>query len=370
MSFLNSVLSSIGGNGQTVTPSPTAAPSAGAKPPSQLQRDNRPAGGPPANGSTIAPPKRRAEDQAEKNRAKVPRTEPTGAVNRPATQPLRPPVSSTPLTSQASFLSTPLPNRSAANSSAFSSLAASKSAQRPLVAQPSSTPTSTTTAAAPKRGYQATLERAKAAQEAQTAIGVIKHKPVEKLTKRERLALQAEAAARNKQSLGKDRKTVQDGRLKSADQAGSKTGETLKDRRKPLDLGYKGTMRPAATEPAYKGTMRSSGSSSALPRRSGYEDRSHSASLAAKPREKDYRARRGYSDDELDEEEEEDDYESDFSDMEAGAFDVDEEEALSAQIARKEDAEALKEETALKREKLERKRRMEALAAKASAKKH
>ncbi|KAK5139566.1 hypothetical protein LTR04_003480 [Oleoguttula sp. CCFEE 6159] len=116
--------------------------------------------------------------------------------------------------------------------------------------------------------------------------------------------------------------------------------------------------------------MRSSGSSSALPRRSGYEDRSHSASLAAKSREKDYRARRGYSDDELDEEEEEDDYESDFSDMEAGAFDVDEEEALSAQIARKEDAEALKEETALKREKLERKRRMEALAAKASAKKH
>jgi hypothetical protein len=51
--------------------------------------------------------------------------------------------------------------------------------------------------------------------------------------------------------------------------------------------------------------------------------------------------------------------------MEAAVFEVDEEEEEAARIARMEDAEALAEENRLKKEKLEKKRRLAALAKKA-----
>ncbi|KAG9613782.1 hypothetical protein KCV04_g16713, partial [Aureobasidium melanogenum] len=72
-----------------------------------------------------------------------------------------------------------------------------------------------------------------------------------------------------------------------------------------------------------------------------------------------------YSDEEEEEEDDEleDDYES-GSDMEAGVDEMYEEEEASARIARREDALALAEENELKRQKLERKRKLEELASK------
>lgn len=67
---------------------------------------------------------------------------------------------------------------------------------------------------------------------------------------------------------------------------------------------------------------------------------------------------------------EEEDYESDASsDMEGGVWDVEEEEQMALRVARQEDAEALAEETRLKREKEERKRKLMAMSKAAAAKK-
>lgn len=205
----------------------------------------------------------------------------------------------------------------------------------------------TTPSAAPKTGYLATLERAKAAQEAAKQAGQIKHKAVEKLTKKDRQKMLAEAAASQK---GKGTAARGPGgtkvRSKSADPVDSKAGPAKKER-KPVDLGYKGTMRAGPAPLAYSGTMRPSGSAvSRKPQPGSSKDRYRYAS---------------YSDEEDDMEDEED-YESE-SDMEAGMDDVDREEEEALRAARREDAEALREENELKRAKLEKKRKLDLLAA-------
>lgn len=227
------------------------------------------------------------------------------------------------------------------------------------VAGTSSAPITSTVA--PKTGYLATLERAKAAQEAAKTMGQIKHKPVEKLTKKDRLKMQQEAAEARKGKAPAGRTAPANGakpRSKSADPIDARNGPVKKER-KPVDLGYKGTMRPVPAPLAYSGTMRSAGS--AVPRKpqpgpskgaiGGSGDRYRYAS---------------YSDGE-EEDEEEEDYDS-GSDMEAGLDEVDEEEELALRIARREDAQALKEENELKRQKLEKKRKLDQLAAAAKKK--
>lgn len=231
-------------------------------------------------------------------------------------------------------------------------------------------------AAAPKKGsYAEILARAKAAQEAKTAIGSIKHKPVEKLAKKERPAQLAAAkgaqpaGAKSKQPLAKDNKVSGPGRSRSPEKPKAKGAEPVKEKRKPLDLGYTGTMRPKPAEPAYKGTM----GLSAAARRSGYDsdrsrpvDRSRSTSSTAKAAPKGRYTYASYSD----EEEEDDDGASDVSsDMEAAAWDLEEEEQMSLRVAKKEDEEALAEENRLKREKAEKKKKLEQLAASAAKKK-
>lgn len=216
----------------------------------------------------------------------------------------------------------------------------------------------TTPSIAPKTGYLATLERAKAAQEAAKKIGQITHKPVEKLTKKDRLKMQEEARAAQKggkplaarSGTGPGSKA----RSKSAEPVDRKAGPVKKER-KPADLGYKGTMRAGPTPLAYSGTMRPSGSAVSKPKpapsKGVSQDRYRYAS---------------YSDEE-DVEEDEEDYES-GSDMEAGMDEVDYEEEEALRIARREDAQALKEENELKRAKSEKKRKLEQLAAAAKKK--
>ena len=212
--------------------------------------------------------------------------------------------------------------------------------------------------AAPKSGYLATLERAKAAQEAAKQMGGIKHVRKEKMTRRDREKMQAEAAATAKNAVvaSKSGKSTPTSRSRSAEPTNLKPGEVKKER-KPIEVGYKGTIRPTANrEPSYRGTMQSGRPPVSTANR---------ARPGVNPRRTGYTS---YSDEEEDEEDDERDYDSE-SDMEAGLDDLDQEELQSARIARKEDEQALKEENELKRQKAERKRKVEALAAAAAAKK-
>jgi protein SPT2 len=102
-----------------------------------------------------------------------------------------------------------------------------------------------------------------------------------------------------------------------------------KPKRKPVEVSYKGTMRPnPAAQPAYRGTGQLK---------------------APAGRDRDRYGRR-YSDED---DEDEEDYDSDASsDMEAGAWDIDEEEDFALRKAKAEDAAAKREEEEHKRRKL------------------
>lgn len=221
-------------------------------------------------------------------------------------------------------------------------------------------------AKAPTKGsYADLMARAKAAQAEKAApVGVIRHQnvPKERLSKMEKKKRLEEARAKEREAkTGK--KTF--GRVSTDPRSSGKIqkpGVALKDRAAP-ESGYKGTARPApsAPTPAYKGT---SGFASRRPPPSG-NDRH-------RPRKED----RYLDTDEEDldggeeglGEEDEGGYSDASSDMEAGLFDVDEEENRALKVAKKEDEEELRKENQLKREKEDRRRRLEALAAKAKKK--
>jgi hypothetical protein len=175
-------------------------------------------------------------------------------------------------------------------------------------------------------------------------------------TKKERLALKAEANAAKGKKPG----------VVSAAKTAEVKSDAAKVQRKPADVGYQGTARPAKTAApiGYRGTARPQ-STTAPSSRGG--------TPAAKPKPKTEKGRYdGYADwSDLDDmEDDEEEYASDgSSDMEGGMWDVEEEEQLALKAAKKEDAEALAEEMRLKREKEEKKRKLLALSKAAAAKK-
>ncbi|KAF9633515.1 hypothetical protein BFW01_g4409 [Lasiodiplodia theobromae] len=374
--FLNSVLSSIGGGAsQSQSQSGRAAPSqAPAAKPTQTPR----VGGSSNGVSSTTVPKRKAEGEPASIPAKAARrdTDPsrsnpvsrTGTAS-PVVKPATPATSSSmpyrgtaQPSGSASIARKPTTYASVAKSG--SSTTTAKPAAKPVVKpSPAVAAVQAPPGPAPKKGsYQEILARAKAAQQAQPPVGAIKHKPVEKLTKKERLALEE----KNKQAAAaaKDPKlALKQGLKGAAKSVDAKAGEPAKEKKKAPDLGYQGTMRSAPKEPAYQGTM-NRGASAAAARKPGLDrgDRSRSGSLGPRPAEKRYRY---YGEDEDDEE----DYDSEgSSDMEAGIFDVDREEQMSLRVARKEDEEALREEEELKRRKLERKRMLERMNSQAKKK--
>jgi hypothetical protein len=209
-----------------------------------------------------------------------------------------------------------------------------------------------------KGGYAAMLQRAAQTQQAKPAAPPVKHEVTKILTKKEREALRAEQMAAAK---GKKPVATPAGR-----NMGIKT-EMNKEKKKPVDLGYQGTARPAKkpVEIGYKGTARP------ISTPAGSAGR---AAGPAKPKPKSGQGRyTGYAawsdDDRLEEEEEEDGYDSAASsDMEADAWDMENEEELALKAAKKEDALALKEENEAKRLKEERKKKLMALNKAAAAK--
>jgi hypothetical protein len=189
------------------------------------------------------------------------------------------------------------------------------------------------------------MAQAKAKQETvPVGVGLLRHQagPKERLTKVERKRRMMELQAKEKEA-----------------RSGRKAGPGVSAKDKPAvrqrdsqEPSYKGTAKPTQTPepPIYRGTA-------GLPSNRGGKDRRYQSRNS---RQNEYLG--------TDEEDEGDlggydDYYSDASsDMEAGIDDVDREEAAALEYAKREDEKELRAEMAAKKEKLERQRKLAALA--------
>ncbi|EME50005.1 hypothetical protein DOTSEDRAFT_41172 [Dothistroma septosporum NZE10] len=313
-----------------------------------------------ATGNVVAGVKRKPEEQATAPNAKMVKVEvkvPVGSVTQINGQPSAPKPAPSTYSSAAPYRGTARPAAGASNSP--------NPVTKPAPRLGTATSTSARPAAhgtsKPKKGFAAILERAKAAQEAAKAAGssTIKHKPVEKLTKRDRMR-QEEAAKQQKAAGGKVGKRAVAVRSRSGTPI-----DTHGAVAKKAESTYKGTMKKLEKKPVerqeftYKGTMRKNGP----------------GAPQAKPTAKKGMAQDKYggyaswSDLDEAEDQEGEDYESDASSdvMDAGFDDMEKEDRMALAAAKKEDQEALAEEERHKREKLERKKKLEALSKSAAA---
>lgn len=244
----------------------------------------------------------------------------------------------------------PIPQASMLSPAPKAAVPASKPTPPPAAFAPAST-------AAPKKGYLALLQKAKEKDATKPATPLVQNGPTKILTKKERLALKAEASTGPK---GRKPGVALPGR------PADPKADALKEKKKPVEVGYQGTARPAKApvQVGYKGTARPA-SAPASTSRGG----TPAAKTKPKPAKGRYDGYADWSDLDDEEGEEEEGYASDASsDMEGGVWDVEEEETLALKVAKKEDAEALAEEMRLKREKEDRKRRLEAMSKAAATK--
>lgn len=206
----------------------------------------------------------------------------------------------------------------------------------------------------------AMLQKAKQKDATKPAAPPVKPEPVKIMSKKER-----DAARLAAKTAPKGKKPVAGPSGRAADPKAAVAGAP-QEKRKPADLGYQGTARPAKkpVEVGYKGTARAGAAAAAA--RPGAP--AAAVKKKPKPAQDRYAGYANWSDlDEMDDEE--DDYASDgSSDMEGGIWDVEREEAEALKAAKREDAEALAEENALKREKEERRKKLAAMNKAAAAK--
>ncbi|KAH9825690.1 SPT2 chromatin protein [Teratosphaeria destructans] len=335
MTSFSSLLSSVGKPAQPQSPAVSSPKSATSRPQAPGDRFKLTA------NNAAAGAKRRSEEPASGSVAKAAKTEQNGVPSRPTAAP-----------SGRFQLSKPgqpssRPN-TPGNESANLQRPATRPSSRPAISAPG-----TPTEVVQKKGFAAILERAKAQQAAKkdAMVGVIKHKPVEKLSRKEREKLFAEQKAQQKRD--KKAGAAQNDRSRSGTPVG-KAGASLKKPAEPVT--YKGTMKKASPEPiSYKGTMKAAGSvPKPVPKKGAAQDK--------------YGGYASWSDLDEAEDEDEEDYDSE-DDMEAGFDDMEHEETAALKAARKEDLEALEEEERHRREKLERKKKLEALSKSAAARK-
>ena len=352
----SSLLSSIGGQPQAPQQSSSNAQKPNQSNQNEQRRHNVTNGATLTPSSTVVGTKRKSAEPESNPRSKITKTESDEASTRPAA----------PATSGRFQLST----KSGASQKSIG--VPERPLTKPTVPANPQTPlprpvpkqTSEPTKAAPpavngaipqKRGFASIMEKAKAAQEAAKATGAssIKHKTAQKLTKRERRRLLEEAKEQEKAAKGG--KIPQGHRSRSGTPVTGKPGLSKK---KP-EIAYKGTMKKAPEPPSFKGTMRAAGSDSTR------EKEKKKGQAQDK-----YGGYASWSDLDDAEDEEEEGYDSEgSSDMEGGFNAVEEEEMLALRSARKEDQEAFEEEERHKREKLERKRKLQELSRSAAAKK-
>ena len=211
---------------------------------------------------------------------------------------------------------------------------------------------------APKKGsFAEIMARQKAAT---TPIGVITHKPKEKLSSKKELELHKQAMRDKK--AGKLPRSAP-GSSRNSPGPTKRGGEGAAKPTVAKSVGYQGTAKPKL-QPAYKGTMKPQPSSTLRGKPpTATHDITRRKSIS------DLRRRSSYSDEDNEEsgEEEEGSYisEEDYSDMEAGFEDVEEEDEKAARIAKKEDDYEKMMLDELARQKEAKKKRLAALAEKA-----
>ncbi|RKF59863.1 putative chromatin spt2 [Erysiphe neolycopersici] len=204
----------------------------------------------------------------------------------------------------------------------------------------------------PKKGsYAEIMARGKAAHAILGQVGRITHKNIERpLSKREREEKKTYMALKKPKTSASNDNPLRLNHKKER-HSGRVTPEPPKRIKKAAlaTTGYTGTARPKT---------------SGLPRSSRFSGSDSTRKDLNEMRRSSKPTNRYLSDDEEEEEYSEEDqhYESDLSDMEADAFEVDEEEEIAAKIARREDAEALAEENRLKREKEAKRKKLAAMA--------
>ena len=244
---------------------------------------------------------------------------------------------------------------------------ASKNGQVPAIPTPTGPPK--------KGSYREIMERAKSAQASAGQIGKIQHKRIEKLpSKREREEMRSKKGQRIQAGMEPGSKFQK---------AGGQEGQRKENRDgkgavvavkggKPVEVPVKKIRKAALATTGYTGTARPKTVAAAKGSASASSRNGHGHGHNGARRPEPGRNRYAYADEEDEEDDrnsygmsdEERGYDSEgSSDMEAAAFEVDEEEEKATRIARREDVKAAEEEARLKREKEEKKRRLMAMAA-------
>ncbi|KIW47626.1 uncharacterized protein PV06_00305 [Exophiala oligosperma] len=340
MSFLGEIVDSIGSGKPPAPPKPSArTPGTVSHRPAADGKPGPRPGLPATTASPLNGLKRKAEDGATKQTEKHIRPNPTpgltsSVVRRPAAPALHAPRQPPPKTT-----AVPRPKIDATPSS------------QKVGPTPPGTPTSPAAKAPAKGSYADIMARAKLAQEArmQSQVGMIKHQATnrEKISKvAERKRQEEEKAKAAKGKLGERPSTTKRDNSRSVSPAKkAEQGRVIKTPRPPLHAPPSG----------YKGTM---GLSSGRSQKEAQRKRSRYDEYLGTDEEDEDSDIGSYGRDE-----EEGDYASDVSsDMEAGAFELDEEENKALRAAKQEDARELALENQLKKEKEERRKRLLAMA--------
>ncbi|KAI4185701.1 MAG: hypothetical protein L6R41_003959 [Letrouitia leprolyta] len=222
-----------------------------------------------------------------------------------------------------------------------------------------STPNSDVPKAVPKKGSYAEI-MARASASNKPSVGVIKHKPKEAMSAKKEILMRKKGLLAKGKGETKDIRDRARSREKDHLPPSTDSKSPAISGKKPPQPNYKGTAAPKP-QPAYKGTMKPRSSIADTARRKDSQDtRSRSTSTNPHRRGKEYE-----SEDEEDEIDEQEDYSDESEDMEAGFSDVEEEETAAMRAAKKEDEEQLRIENQLKKEKEDRKKKLAAMAAKA-----
>ncbi|KAL8860080.1 MAG: hypothetical protein Q9178_003344 [Gyalolechia marmorata] len=213
----------------------------------------------------------------------------------------------------------------------------------------------------PKKGSYAEI-MARAAANNKPQVGVIKHKPKDKISAKKEIMMRKKGIHPDGKPGVKDARNGKSDSSSPVRSAANSKSPSLAGKKPLPQPSYKGTATPKP-QPTYKGTMNMKAGSSianTARRKDSKNDRSRSNSINPPRRSKEYE-----SEEEEDEIDEEENGYSDSDDMEAGFTDVEEEETAATKAARKEDEEQLRIENQLKKEKEERRKRLVAMAAKA-----
>ncbi|KAI4237186.1 MAG: hypothetical protein L6R40_005964 [Gallowayella cf. fulva] len=351
MSFLNSVLSTIGGDGKQ-----EHLPQTDVHPTPQPQKDWKNTDS--KQKSVVSQPmissagqKRKAEDSLPSPKAKALKDgngqKQASGITVPAVAPSAKQVERPSISTSKSALAVPYRGISRPS---------------PTSASPGTPTTGAAKAAPPKKGSYAEI-MARAAANNKPQLGVIKHKPKDTISAKKEIMMRKKGILSNGKAGINGAQNGKPDRNSNSPIRSTRNPKSpgLPDKKPIPQPSYKGTAAPKP-QPTYKGTMKPGSSiANTARRKESKSDRSRSNSVNPSRRSREYECEE--EEDEVDEEE--NGYSDESDDMEAGFSDVEEEETAAMKVARKEDEEQMRIENQLKKEKEERRKKLAAMAAKA-----